>query len=92
MQTVTEPAEHSTNLYGHARLTPCFVYHRRRNNLGTSKLIYLREDSCAATDWHEKTTVAPITAKFSKMPTRSSVGRRQDHGHSLAVISPGRAH
>ena len=64
MQTVTEPAEHSTSLYGHARLTPCFVYHRRRNNLGTSKLVYLREDSCAATDWLRENDGSPYNGKI----------------------------
>ena len=92
MQTVTEPAEHSTSLYGHARLTPCFVYHRRRNNLGTSKLVYLLDDLRTATDWLRGNDGSPYDGKFSKMPTRSSVGRGHDHGHSLAVNLPGRAH
>ena len=45
LQTVTEPAGHSSNLYGHAGLTPGFVSHARGDSLGTSKLVYRWEDT-----------------------------------------------
>ena len=40
LQTVTEPAEHSANIYGMSGLTPSFIEHTRGKSAGTAKFVY----------------------------------------------------
>ncbi len=50
MQTITEPNENSTNLYGIAGLTPEFISHARGESLGTPKFVYRWEETRRALD------------------------------------------